>query len=48
LYGIDAGQLVRDLAAAGPVPMTLRINSPGGDAFAGLALYEALRQHTGR
>lgn len=45
-YGVDAGQLVRDLAAAGPV--SVRISSPGGDAFAGLALYEALRSHAGR
>lgn len=47
-YGVNCGQLIRDLAAAGPVPVSVRVNSPGGDAFAGLALFESLRQHEGR
>jgi ATP-dependent protease ClpP protease subunit len=44
-YGVNAGDLVRDLRAAGPVPVTVRINSGGGDVFGALGLYEALRTH---
>ena len=44
-FGVNAGDLVRQVHAAGPVPVTLRIDSPGGDVFSSLALYECLRTH---
>jgi ATP-dependent protease ClpP protease subunit len=43
LGGIAARQVVADLAALGKVEsLDVRINSPGGDVFEGLALYNAL------
>jgi ATP-dependent protease ClpP protease subunit len=41
--GIPARQVVDDLAALGPVEaLDVRINSPGGDVFEGIAVYNAL------
>ena len=41
--GIPAKQVVDDLAALGPVDaLDVRINSPGGDVFDGIAIYNAL------
>ena len=41
--GVAARQVIDDLAALGDVPeLTLRINSPGGDVFEGIAVYNAL------
>ena len=45
-WGVTAKDFVLALAAAGPGPIHLRINSPGGDAFDGLAIYNALRART--
>lgn len=45
-WGVTAKDFVLALAAAGPGPITLRINSPGGDTFDGLAIYNALRART--
>jgi len=45
-WGITAKDFVLALAAAGPGPIRLRINSPGGDTFDGLAIYNALRART--
>lgn len=45
-WGITAKEFVLALAAAGPGPIRLRINSPGGDTFDGLAIYNALRART--
>ena len=43
LGGIAARQIVADLQAMGPVPeLAVRINSPGGDVFEGVAVYNAL------
>src|SRR5688572_7725510 len=43
LGGIAARQVVADLAALGKVEaLDVRINSPGGDVFEGIALYNAL------
>jgi ATP-dependent Clp protease protease subunit len=42
-WGVTAKDFVNALAAAGDGPLTLRINSPGGDVFDGLAIYNALR-----
>jgi ATP-dependent Clp protease protease subunit len=39
-------QFLADLAALGDVKeITVRINSPGGDVFAGVAIYNSLRNH---
>jgi ATP-dependent protease ClpP protease subunit len=41
--GVLAKQIVDDLLALGDVPaLTVRINSPGGDVFEGIAVYNAL------
>lgn len=45
-WGVTAKEFVLALAAAGDGPLTLRINSPGGDVFDGLAIYNALRART--
>src|SRR5581483_6424383 len=42
-WGVTAKDFMQGLAAAGDGPLTLRINSPGGDVFDGLAIYNALR-----
>lgn len=42
-WGITAADFVQALAAVPPGPMTLRINSPGGDAFDGIAIYNAVK-----
>lgn len=41
-WGVTAKDFVMALLAAGDGPITLRINSPGGDVFDGLAIYNAL------
>lgn len=45
-WGVTAKEFVLALAAVGPGPIRLRINSPGGDTFDGLAIYNALRART--
>jgi ATP-dependent protease ClpP protease subunit len=41
--GISSRQVVEDLRALGEVPeLQVRINSPGGDVFEGIAVYNAL------
>ncbi|MFT8591284.1 MAG: head maturation protease, ClpP-related [Acetobacter orientalis] len=47
LWGVTAKAFTQALATAGPGPLTLRINSPGGDVFDGLAMFSALKQHNG-
>ncbi|HUU98920.1 MAG TPA: head maturation protease, ClpP-related, partial [Phycisphaerae bacterium] len=43
-WGISAAQFIRDLRAALPASeIVLRINSPGGEVFDGLAIYNYLR-----
>lgn len=44
-YGSTPDQLLQALKAIGPNPITLKINSPGGDYFAGVAMYNLLRAH---
>lgn len=44
-FGIDAAQLVRDIAALDVDEIELHLNSPGGSVFDGMAIYNALRQH---
>jgi ATP-dependent Clp protease, protease subunit len=43
--GVTAVAVERALRAAGPVPVTVKINSPGGDMFEGIAIYNLLREH---
>lgn len=47
-YGVSAAAVLATLRANPNSPCRVLINSPGGDAFEGLALYEALRSHAGR
>lgn len=46
-FGISAKDFVAALASAGAGPVRVRINSPGGDVFDGLAIHNALRAHPG-
>jgi ATP-dependent Clp protease, protease subunit len=45
--GITADSVSDSLKAAGGDPVTVQINSPGGDMFEGIAIYEVLRQYSG-
>lgn len=44
--GIDAGTFIDALKSMGDVPITVRINSPGGDVDEGVAIYNALSRHS--
>ncbi|AGM27374.1 hypothetical protein MABM_26250 [Mycobacteroides abscessus] len=44
-YGISAEQFARDLSAIDNDAITVRINSPGGSVFDGIAILNALRDH---
>jgi ATP-dependent Clp protease, protease subunit len=45
-FGIPAKVFLDELKALGPVAeLTVRINSPGGSVFDGVAIYNALRRH---
>src|SRR5207247_11221430 len=47
--GIAARQIVDDLAALESAPeLAVRINSPGGDVFEGIAVYTALTRFPGK
>ncbi len=43
--GITADDLIRDLSEIDTDNLTVRINSPGGSVFGGVAIYNALRTH---
>ncbi|WP_066018251.1 head maturation protease, ClpP-related [Endozoicomonas atrinae] len=43
--GLSARQLVNDLKGLDASEITVRINSPGGSVFDGIAIYNALRHH---
>jgi ATP-dependent Clp protease protease subunit len=43
--GFTAQRCADALNALGPKPVTIEINSPGGDVFEGLAIYNLLREH---
>lgn len=44
--GLSASQFVKDLKALGELDeITLRINSPGGSVFDGIAIYNVLKSH---
>ena len=44
-YGVTASDFVRELADIRANKITLRINSPGGNVFDGLAIYNACKRH---
>jgi ATP-dependent Clp endopeptidase proteolytic subunit ClpP len=46
-YGVSAKQFVADLAAISETNLTVRINSPGGDVYDGIAIYNALASRKG-
>lgn len=45
-WGVSAGDIVAELRAIGDLPIDLHINSEGGSVFDGLAIYNALRNHS--
>ena len=45
--GVTAKRIAGALRALGKGPVTVNINSPGGDLFEGLAIYNLLREHEG-
>jgi ATP-dependent Clp endopeptidase proteolytic subunit ClpP len=46
-YGISAKAFLDEIKNVGNRKITLRINSPGGEVFEGLAIYNRLREHPG-
>lgn len=48
LFGVDAAQLVPEIAALNTDQIELHINSPGGNVFDAVAIYNALREHPAR
>lgn len=46
VWGITAKDFVKELSAVEADEIKLRINSPGGDVFDGVAIYNALRMHS--
>ncbi len=44
LFGVSAEQFVKDFAAIRAGKINLRINSPGGSVFDGMAIYQAVRR----
>lgn len=47
-WGITAADVVGELLTIGTPRITMRINSPGGDAFDSIAIYNALMEHPAR
>src|SRR5690554_2156473 len=45
--GVTAKRIAGALRALGKGPVTVNVNSPGGDMFEGLAIYNLLREHDG-
>lgn len=46
MWGVSAADFDRELKALGDVKsINMRINSPGGDSFAGIAIYNTLQAH---
>lgn len=46
MWGISASEFIKDLAAVKASTISLRINSPGGDVFDGIAIYNAIARHS--
>lgn len=47
-WGVTAQDFVREIESLGTRALNVRINSPGGDVFDGIAILNALRAHEGR
>lgn len=47
-FGVTAKAFIGELQALGGRPFTLHVNSPGGDMFAGLAIYNAIDSYRGQ
>lgn len=45
--GVTAKRIAAALRSMGKGPVTVNVNSPGGDMFEGLAIYNLLREHDG-
>lgn len=45
--GVTAKRIASALRSLGKGPVTVNVNSPGGDMFEGLAIYNMLREHDG-
>jgi ATP-dependent Clp protease protease subunit len=45
--GVTAKRVASALRSMGAGPVTVNVNSPGGDMFEGLAIYNLLREHKG-
>ncbi|OZI64611.1 head maturation protease, ClpP-related [Bordetella genomosp. 4] len=45
--GVTAKRIAGALRSLGAGPVTVNVNSPGGDMFEGLAIYNLLREHQG-
>lgn len=46
--GFTAARAAGILRSIGPKPLTVKLNSPGGDMFEGVAIYNLLREHPAR
>ena len=46
-WGITASSLVKDLASLGGKELTVHMNTPGGEVFDGIAIYQALKNYVG-
>ncbi|WP_238780403.1 head maturation protease, ClpP-related [Prescottella equi] len=46
--GVSAKSFAKDLSAIDATDITVRLNSPGGDVFEGIAILNALRNHKAR
>ncbi len=44
-WGVTASEFVKEIQSVAAKTLTLRINSPGGDVFDGIAILNSLRQH---
>jgi len=44
--GVASGDIVNALRKIGDNPVNVKINSPGGNVFEGIAIYNALRDHS--
>jgi ATP-dependent protease ClpP protease subunit len=45
MWGVSASDFLNDLSAVTATSINVRINSPGGDVFDGIAIYNALLSH---
>ncbi|MGE5827636.1 MAG: head maturation protease, ClpP-related [Micromonosporaceae bacterium] len=48
MFGVSAGSFAKELGEVNSPTIDLRLNSPGGEVFDGLAIYNALQRHPAR